>query len=267
MRAGYDLFQIKYDGIWGEVRNWPGVDFNTPAVYEIFSRTGNSKLQATHPTEPIAQGVLLAEYMFGSQWSQHPSRKGNVYCYDLLEIGLADYRNSTYAVRFRAMVQYLATLKNQNFKLVQCYPIEKLKFAWDKNLESSAYEGFILRNWNSLYGDRSIGKIKRTVTDDFVVMGMQEGEGKHQGRMGSLVLGQYNDSGQLVQVMNCGGGFSDVDRAWWWTHLLAPAILEHTLIAEVIGKGRMDSGALRHPNFLRIRTDKLPLECKLKTSL
>jgi ATP-dependent DNA ligase len=257
MRASYDFFQIKYDGIYSENRCFNG-------QRQVLSRTGNLKAELTIPNANAPQAILLGEHMMCSQWSQDPSRKGRTYMWDILEAGLSDFAHScTYAQRYRHLVQYVASTQAPDISVVSCYPIAKLPEYWASIVKNQSVEGVVLRNWKSLYGDRSLGKLKRVVTDDFFITGFLEGDGKYSNTLGSLEVSQFNEQGVSQKVMNVSGGLSDEQRNTIWFN--QPLYYLH--VVECTGKGRMDSGALRHSSVVQFRADKLPAQCRLKTSL
>jgi ATP-dependent DNA ligase len=244
------LIQLKYDGIWALVKI--GGDH-----YEVFSKTGQLK-----KTGRLSQGqlhrepyYLVGEFMYGSQWSTHPERAGKLFIFDCLSTEGRDLSSLPYKDRYRAAVSAVLQL-GQPFNILPCYSISKLGEFWQSLREQT--EGFIIRRWSSPWSD-TLFKLKFEVEDDFVVLGHIEGQNKHAGRMGALKVGQY-DNGTLVHVMNVGGGFTDQQRVEWWSG-------DYAIIGTVVqvkGKGRFNTGALRHPNFVRIRDDKLPHQCILK---
>lgn len=252
------ILQLKYDGIWARVV----VHEN---VVSIFSKTG--RLVHYFPIDPTLQGltneptVLIGEFMFGSQWSQHPSRKGHLYIFDCVVKDGVHYSGYSYQDRYRKALAAVKALQQYNFHIVPCYGITSIGAVWMEIETRNSHEGIVVRRWDSPYNTKLI-KVKRSVEDDFVIIGFVGGEGKYTGLLGALLLSQYNASGCLEEVQAVGGGFTDEQRREIWFR-------QNDYLGKVVlvqGKSRFDSGALRHPTFIRVRDDKLPSQCILKKS-
>jgi ATP-dependent DNA ligase len=250
------LVQLKYDGIWARV-------VVRGSVVYIYSKTGN--LKASFPIAPhldglLREAVLIGEYMYGSQWSQQGDRAGRLYIFDCLVVDEQDISSKPYEERYKKVIS-LCSEYGQPFNPVPCYALFNLGKVWEEINRRESHEGVIIRRWDSPYNVPLL-KLKREVEDDFVVLGTipGKGKGKNEGRVGSLRLGQYNKEGVIVYVQNCGGGLSDQlrdDLQRMGQEIVGKVVL-------INGKGRFDSGALRHPNFVRFRDDKLPTACQLK---
>jgi len=91
-------------------------------------------------------------------------------------------------------------------------------------------------------------KLKYETTEDFYVVNFYEGQGRLQGSLGAIGVGK--EKGR--ELMRVGGGFTDEERQAVWNHLT----LYDGMVVEVRGKGCFESGALRHPEFVRWRRDK-----------
>ena len=111
-----------------------------------------------------------------------------------------------------------------------------------------AFDGLILRDpdglWNRGRGTTGeIVKIKRVLSFDLRIKGWEGGKGKHEGRMGALVMDFH---GKDLRV---GTGFSDKDRemppAYWLNQ-----------IGEVEAMDLSSEGLLREPRFKGLRFDK-----------
>lgn len=246
------LVQLKYDGIWALV-------IIEKCEVSVYSKTGQLKhrFKTDDRLFDNRRIVLVAEYMFGSQWSQHASRKGAIYVFDCLEDDGAKLDHLPYKDRWRKALSICAEL-GEPFRPVASYSIDKLGPLWLRLEKENTHEGLIIRKWSQPW-QVCLLKLKLTIEDDFVIMGFEPGEGKHDGRLGALKLGQF-DGEDLVWVMDCGGGFTDDQRQWFWDNQNI-AVMK---VVKISGKARFASGALRHPNFECIHPDKDPVDCILK---
>lgn len=80
-------------------------------------------------------------------------------------------------------------------------------------------------------------KVKPIETLDLPILGVIEGKGKYQGKMGALI----------TPLGNVGTGFTDLEREQKWGE---------GMIIEVAFMGYTPSGSLRHPRYIRSRFDK-----------
>ncbi len=219
----------------------------------MYSRTSQVKTVLDLPNFPL-KTVVLGEFMFGSQWAQHRDRAGKIFIFDCVCFYGKDVRDEPYRERL-LMARQIVEETGFPLVLVKNYPISMFARVWDALQTARDFEGLVFRNWSHPY-DTAVGRIKLDVNDDFVIMDVVEGKGKHAGKMGALVVGKYVN-GELTSVMSVGGGFSDDARDYFW-------LRRNTCkgwVVEVTGKARFESGALRHPNFVKIRTDKTAREC------
>lgn len=147
----------------------------------------------------------------------------------------------------------------------------------------AGFEGVIAKKRDARYqeGKRSTDwlKIKGTLADEFVFAGYTAGQGARSGAFGSLVLGQYDNSGNLVYAGNVGTGFDERLLEELGTRM-AKLVTEKSpfgskipfeskttwlkpeLVAEIKYAERTRDGILRQPVFLRIREDKPAKEVK-----
>lgn len=130
------------------------------------------------------------------------------------------------------------------------------------NMIAEGWEGCIAKNPTSTYvsGSRSRStwfKFKAVDTVDVVVTGATPGQGKYTNMIGALTFGQYVN-GQLKETGRC-SGMTDAERETF-TRMLADGTLVGTVI-EVAHMGIMPTGGMRHPQYKRTRTDKMPEEC------
>jgi DNA ligase-1 len=124
-------------------------------------------------------------------------------------------------------------------------------------VKRGGYDGLILRDPHAGYQrglarNGEIVKVKPSLTLDLRVVGIEEGLGKHAGRLGSVTV-EYR--GVQTRV---GTGFTDGDRIAYWpvAELLGDHLDIIGKIVEIEAMGLTDAGALREPRFKGVRFDK-----------
>jgi bifunctional non-homologous end joining protein LigD len=148
---------------------------------------------------------------------------------------------------------------------------------WDDStidtLWEAGIEGAILKNKDSLYlaGKRRSNnwyKIKAELTADVVLMGFtdaKEGKtGKWLGKIGALVFGAYDRSGNLVEVGQC-SGMTDAERDAWTDVRKSGTPLDYVIEVkynDLVGSG--EYGTPRHPQYKTVRADKRPEDCTME---
>lgn len=238
----FDVVQLKYDGIWGAA-----VRRHREDTVTIYSRNGLVKDVFDAPGFP-EETVLIGEFMFGSQWAQHPHRVGKIFLYDCAALNGVEMRTMSYTLRYSALKSL--SFSHPRFEVVSSSPVVHIDSLHERLQVLRAFEGFVFRRWDDSY-DKACGRFKYDIEEDYVVMRINTGTGKHTGRMGSLTVGQYKNY-DLVEIMDVGGGFTDAERE-------APPSVGSVILVQ--GKCKFTSGALRHPNFIRQRSDKTRFEC------
>jgi bifunctional non-homologous end joining protein LigD len=162
---------------------------------------------------------------------------------------------ATYTERMEAAAAAIASIPWA--ALAETLPVAEAAALWASRVEPGDAEGVVLRRAADTYSKATIGRVKRQMTHDYVVLGVEPGKGKLAGLAGALVLGLYGGHGIPEEVCRCGGGFSDAERA----AMAASPERYIGRVAEVRGYELFASGALRHPTFSRWRQDKQPREC------
>jgi len=137
-------------------------------------------------------------------------------------------------------------------------------------------EGVVGKRIDSIYeqGRRSQSwlKLKSSLSDDFIVGGYTEGTGSRKASFGSLILGQYNEKGELDYVGGVGTGFdsSMIDEMLALMKPLVtakcpfkrrpqdktnPTWIKPQIVVEVKFAQRTKDKILRWPVFLRVRDE------------
>ncbi len=235
---GYDTLQLKYDGWYTEHICVAGID-------TVFSETGREL--GRWPIHHRIYGNFIAEYMFGTQWAQDPSRKGKVFLHDCYEFEGNTLRDVSYTNRYNALL-INRHLFPKNFEIITCVPLVNYHHVWDAYVVHDTYEGVIFR--------KSFGKLhepvlreKLVITFDGRVVGFEPGkpEGKYANTLGALVV--CTKAGKEIRI---GGGFTDAQRDEIWH---SPEKFIHRWCEGKCNR-IFDSGATRHANFVRWREDK-----------
>ena len=91
---GYDLVQLKYDGWFCRATAFAGQLHYHSETDREFAQSDDFKLDGC---------TLYGEFMRGTQWSQHPDRKGLFYVFDIGAIFGEPITNETYTARYRLL--------------------------------------------------------------------------------------------------------------------------------------------------------------------
>jgi len=116
------------------------------------------------------------------------------------------------------------------------------------------YEGIMIKNVDAPYECKrrtNWMKWKPTISVDLTVVGVEEGTGRNEGRLGALVC-EGVDDGVLIKV-NVGGGFCDAQRDIFWEdreHIIGDIV---EIKADVVTQNQDGGYSLRFPRFLRFR--------------
>ncbi|MFQ6095872.1 MAG: hypothetical protein ACE5NN_06985 [Candidatus Bathyarchaeia archaeon] len=161
--------------------------------------------------------------------------------------------------------------------------VKKGKKAYFRKLKRKGGEGVILKERKSPYreGERTPEwlKVKNWRSDEAVVVGYTEGKGARAKTFGALILAQRDKKGNWRYVGKTSGftqeemkqllqemrklktekpPLADADQVTDVKAWINPKI-----VAEVKYYEKTPTGKLRFPEFLRVRRDKKPEDCKL----
>ena len=181
-----------------------------------------------------------------------------------------DIRKRPLYERRAAAIMALTRWKNPHVSFAEVEMYEKRKFL--SEVWKRGGEGIILKRNDSLYGDEKAWvKVKKEITVDVVILGFQKPRKESlkvtgelsptklalKGLIGSFSYGMYR-SGKLVELGTC-SGMTDTEREEMTRH---PKRYVGE-VAELEGQLVEESGALRHPRFVRMRPDKNARDCVL----
>jgi DNA ligase-1 len=126
-----------------------------------------------------------------------------------------------------------------------------------KDNVNAGFEGIMIKELQAPYiCKRSTDwmKWKPTITVDLEVVGVEEGTGRNQGRLGALVCHGIDDGKEIT--VNVGSGFSDGDRDDYWTNRNLVIGRTCEVLCDVITQNRDGTYSLRFPRFVCFRDDK-----------
>lgn len=244
---GFNIVQPKLDGWWACAEIKKG-------IARIYSRQGVKKIEL--PAERMPDCVVLGEYLVGTQRSVNDEKCGALVVFDALTLGTADMTGGSYQWRMSWFDTDIDQHAPAWMHRVRSWPIKQAKAVWKKCVIDGHAEGLIFRSERHTYHRGRIGRVKKTFTMDYVVMGVERGQGRHSRRAGAVICGLY-EGRKLVEKVRVGGGWTDAQR----DELFANPKAFIGRVLEVKGWQVFESGSMRHPNAVRFRDDKKAKEC------
>ena len=212
--------------------------------------------------------------------------KAEYWVFDILYYKGRDVQKEPYQIRRQFVYGVVEEMRKKSKEVMRV-------LMWEGNKKRKCYEdiianggeGIILKNKFGIYEQdkRSHGwiKVKKTVTDDVVIMGFTEAKKWYaepgtagadeiiypngrttkfydNGWIGAIKYGKYKEK-ELVEIGQC-SGVSDEMRAEFTNN--QKKYIGKTM--EIVAQLRFKDGGYRHGNFVRLRPDKHPKECKEK---
>lgn len=182
--------------------------------------------------------------------------------FDVFMFDGRDMRGYSYDTRRAALMSLLA--HNDMFINTQLIDVAEPSLLQHEENIAKWQEGSILKYRGAVYEGKRTKywlKWKHAPDEDVVIMGFKAGEGKYTGLIGAIQFGQQKqgpDDGcwQLTERGFC-SGMTDSERHWITGH-------QDELFGKVMTIktfGVLAQGGFRHPQFLRFRGDKDPMEC------
>ena len=193
--------------------------------------------------------------------------KAQYVIYDIQHLRGESLMTTTYSVRREILKSYFTeadelptTLLNGNgLAMPRSWKLSKAPWLWDYVVGKGG-EGLMIKDSNEAVYAKSWTKVKKAVTVDAFVIGIEKGKGKFEGQIGSLVLGVHDLSGSVVEIGKC-SGMTDSERKQFTDMAIAETL--KGLVVEVGANEITKNLKLRHPNFLRVRTDKMFKDCSI----
>ena len=126
-----------------------------------------------------------------------------------------------------------------------------------RDMVEAGFEGVMVKELEAPYiCKRSTDwmKFKPVYDYDLTVIGIEEGTGKNQGRMGALVCEGVDDDKHIT--VNVGSGYTDVERQSYWDDKESVIGQTAVVMADAITQNQDGSYSLRFPRFKTFRDDK-----------
>jgi ATP-dependent DNA ligase len=157
--------------------------------------------------DALQQRIHPAESRINLLADQTPAE---LVAFDLLADRGEDLRETPFSERRRRLIELASELEHP-WHLTPETESEETARNWFHEFEPAGCDGIIAKRPELSYqhGKRAMIKIKHRRTIDVVVGGFREH--KDGGKIGSLLLGLYNDNGDFHFIGHC-SGFPDVDR-------------------------------------------------------
>lgn len=256
--------ELKYDGCHMIVVKQDGKAY-------AFSREGNEVQSCNHILREIERHPIDNFVFFGEAWDdrkQHSEISGdfrrfapalNLWYVVFDGVPLADFERGQCDIRYTSRRWHLEST------IAGLSPQARVTLAkvgkatadnYVEYLRAAGYpcvtDGYVAKAWNGIWiaGDGKGGeqiKVKNHVSVDIRCIGLEMGEGKFAGMVGSLVC-EYG--GKVITVG--GGKLTNQERMLYW----ADKSQIVGKIVEVHALGDSQHGVLREPRFIRIRDDK-----------
>lgn len=127
---------------------------------------------------------------------------------------------------------------------------------YNKDAIEAGFEGIMIKDLDAKYEckrSHSWLKMKPFIEVSLTVVGIEEGTGRNEGKLGALIC-EGKDDGKSIRV-NVGSGFTDADRKEFWESkdALPGQIIEIRADAATRSQDSEDIYSLRFPRFLRFR--------------
>lgn len=210
--------------------------------------------------------------------------KAEYWAFDILFYKGKDVQGEPYEVRRKLVCEVVEEMRKQSKEVmkVEVWTGEEKRAIYGKILAEGG-EGIILKNKAGIYeqGERSKNwvKVKKTMTDDVVIVGYTEAKkwyaepgckghddvlypkGKttkffDNGWIGAIRFGKYQGK-EVVEIGQC-SGITDEMREEFTKN--GKKYIGKTM--EIVAQLRFKDGGYRHGNFVRLRPDKDPKDCK-----
>lgn len=182
--------------------------------------------------------------------------------FDIIKYKGEDVRHLPYIERRKLVAKVLAKKGTKHFQSTPMLKPTEAAIRWCLRM---GYEGSMLKTRSGSYhsGKRSREwyKVKTMSTLDVVITGFTEGEGRNEGKVGGVKVSLVKDTKKGLKLVEV-GRFGAMDDS------LRQAMTDdfdnfEGQVVEITAQGKTIHGRLRHPQLVRFRPDKYPVDCGL----
>lgn len=210
--------------------------------------------------------------------------------YDILYFNWVDVQNKNLMERKRLLEDALILFDNAfKFKYSKKMILSEIevnpKQTYLDSVLEAGFEGIMLKHIASKYQQDKRSKdwikVKKLITEDWIIIGGKKWTGKYSDTLGSLIIGQYMDDWKIHEVCTI-WGMTDFQRGAYWDALHSHWMdgnagmndkwdiwLDEDVAKEVVEFVAQEKtkNKYRHPRFIRLRYDKNPKECVFNNSV
>ena len=259
-RSWKNDFADRYPDLVEAIRRFPHKRFVADAELTFFKKGTDEDVMLTALARPETQKKYDLKLMF----------------FDILYLGKEDLTRRTVEERFD-ILKVLVPKRLKKVEVVELVAQNQERFY--KEIVKKGGEGVMLKRLGSLYQEHARNndwlKVKKTQTDEAIVLGYTRGNGVRSGTFGSLILGKPDGKGGFRLVGEAGTGFKEKELKAIRRRLKSletkkrqvdesitdvEAWVKPELVVEVKFHELSKNKKYRHPSFIRIRDDKTPDE-------
>jgi DNA ligase-1 len=277
--TGKKILQKKLDG----VRCLTVVDYESRTV-TMYTRNGKELVNFPHITDylttnldNIARSYVIDGEIMSATFQdlmKQVHRKDNVQSSDAVLnvfdiIPLSEFKSGKGSMGQRRRLNFIKENFSKIFGDSSCIEIVswievdldtlvgEVEFKdFNKQMLDQGYEGVMIKDVDAPYEcKRTVSWLKQKpfIEVSLAVVGVEEGTGKNEGRLGAIIC-EGTDDGKFIRV-NVGSGFTDDQRIEFWDakDSLIGQIVEVRADAATRNQDSEDVWSLRFPRFLNFR--------------
>ena len=248
-----------------------GVNDPTLPLEKTSSVPHLANLKFPRLTGTILDAEILADGLNSSELAGSVNRKNGsngvvkIHVFDVLSFCGTTLTSVTLSRRLLWLLSIRNHVESEHLKILRWETEPHTKKALFEEAKQRGGEGVMFKRLDGIYveGGRPSDnwyKAKKSATFDCIIMGFTRGKGKFNTQIGAVIFGQYVKSGNtwtLQEIGQASGMIEDIRKR----------MSDHSteFIGKVVvikGQERLKSGAIRHPQFVALRSDKDPKACR-----